>query len=82
MVEFTCYSCEFKYVDEIFIYETEEDLYKKLLEIKPDIRILGSDYDIPDKRFTGDDLNIPIYYHKRNHNYSSSNLRKKLLENK
>ena len=62
-----------KYIDEIFIYETEEDLYKKLLEIKPDIRILGSDYI--DKPFTGDDLNIPIYFHKRKHNYSSTNLR-------
>ena len=62
-----------KYVDEIFTYETEEDLYKKLLEISPDIRILGSDYI--DKPFTGDDLDIPIYFHERKHNYSSTNLR-------
>ena len=62
-----------KYVDEIFIYETEEDLYKKLLEISPDVRILGSDYI--DKPFTGDDLDIPIYFHDRKHNYSSTNLR-------
>ena len=62
-----------KYVDEIFTYETEEDLYKKLLEISPDIRILGSDYI--DKPFTGDDLDIPIYFHDRKHNYSSTNLR-------
>ena len=68
-----------KYIDEIFVYETEEDLYKKLLEINPDIRILGSDYDIPDIRFTGDDLNIPIYFHERNHNYSSTNLRGKIV---
>ena len=62
-----------KYVDEIFTYETEEDLYKKLLEISPDVRILGSDYI--DKPFTGDDLDIPIYFHDRKHNYSSTNLR-------
>ena len=68
-----------KYVDEIFIYDTEEELYKKLLDIKPDVRILGSDYDIPDKRFTGDDLNIPIHFHERKHNYSSTNLRKKIV---
>ena len=68
-----------KYVDEIIKYDTEEDLYKKLLDINPDVRILGSDYDIPDKRFTGDDLNIPIYFHKRNHDYSTSNLRKKII---
>ena len=69
-----------KYIDEIFVYETEEDLYKKLLYFNSDVRILGSDYDIPGKRFTGDDLNIPIYFHKRNHNYSSSLLRYKILE--
>ena len=62
-----------KYIDEIFIYDTEEDLYKKILYFNPDVRILGSDYI--DKPFTGDDLNIPIYFHERKHNYSSTNLR-------
>jgi len=66
-----------KYVDEIFIYDTEEELYKKLLDIKPDVRILGSDYI--GKSFTGDDLDIKIYYHDRNHNYSTTNLRKKIV---
>ena len=65
-----------KYVDEIIQYETEEDLYKNLLEIKPDIRILGNDYI--GKSFTGDDLDIPIHYHKREHNFSTTNLRKKI----
>ena len=68
-----------KYVDEVFIYDTEEELYKKLLDINPDVRILGSDYNIPGKRFTGDDLNIPIYFHERKHNYSSTNLRGKIV---
>ena len=62
-----------KYIDEIFIYDTEEDLYKKILYFNPDVRILGSDYI--DKPFTGDDLDIPIYFHDRKHNYSSTNLR-------
>ena len=65
-----------KYVDEIFTYDTEEELYKKLLDINPDVRILGSDYK--GKSFTGDDLDIEIYYHKRNHNYSTTNLREKI----
>tara|TARA_Y100000593_G_C4147908_1_gene255565 strand:+ start:159 stop:587 length:429 start_codon:yes stop_codon:yes gene_type:complete len=71
-----------QYVDVVVKYETEKDLYELLKKIKPDIRILGSDYDVPDVRFTGDDLNIPIYFHERNHNYSSTNLRKKILETK
>ena len=66
-----------KYVDEVFTYDTEEDLYKKLLDIKPDVRILGSDYI--GKSFTGDDLDIEIYYHERKHNYSTTNLRKKIV---
>ena len=70
-----------KYVDEIIEYETEEELYQLLKILKPDIRILGSDYE-DDRYYTGMELNIPIYFHKRNHNYSSTNLRKKLLENR
>ena len=66
-----------RYVDEVFTYDTEEELYKKLLDIKPDVRILGSDYI--GKSFTGDDLDIKIYYHDRNHNYSTTNLRKKIV---
>ena len=66
-----------RYVDDIFVYETESDLIDLLKLVKPDVRILGSDYK--DEKFTGDDLNIPIYYHERDHNYSSTNIRKKLL---
>ena len=65
-----------KYVDDIFVYDTEEELYHLLKLINPDIRILGSDYE-DGRYYTGVELNIPIYFHKRNHNYSSTNLRKK-----
>jgi|TARA_Y100000004_G_scaffold72334_1_gene81269 glycerol-3-phosphate cytidylyltransferase len=63
-----------KYVDEIIKYETEEELYQLLKLLRPDVRILGSDYE-DGRYFTGMELNIPIYFHKRNHNYSSSGLR-------
>ena len=66
-----------KYIHEIFEYDTEEDLYKKLLDINPDVRILGSDYI--GKSFTGDDLDIELYYHERKHNYSTTNLRRKIV---
>jgi len=65
-----------KYVDEIIKYETEEELYQLLKILRPDVRILGSDYE--GEYFTGTELNIPIYYHKRNHNYSTSSLRDKI----
>ena len=70
-----------KYVDEIIKYETEEELYQLLKLLRPDVRILGSDYE-DGRYYTGMELNIPIHFHQRNHDYSSSNLRKKLLENR
>jgi len=66
-----------KYIDKIITYKTEKDLYNLLKKIKPDIRILGTDYK--GKSFTGDDLNIKIYYHKREHDFSSTNLRNKII---
>ena len=65
-----------KYIDEILEYSTEKELYSLLKKINPDIRILGADYI--NKPFTGDDLDIQIYYHKREHNYSTTNLREKI----
>ena len=65
-----------KYIDEIITYKTEADLYQLLQKIKPNVRILGTDYI--KKSFTGDNLDIPIYYHERNHNYSSTGLKNKL----
>ena len=66
-----------KYVDEIRVYSTEAELRDMLCEIWPNVRILGSDYITKDN-FTGCNYDIPIYYHERNHNYSSTNLRKEI----
>ena len=69
-----------RFIDEIMIYDTEDNLYKYLKKNKPDIRILGSDYK--GKDFTGKDLNIDIYYHKRDHNWSSTEMRQRIKKNK
>ena len=68
-----------KYVDEIRIYSTEAELRDMLCQIWPDVRILGSDYITKDD-FTGCAYDIPIYYHERNHDYSSSDLRQKIID--
>ena len=66
-----------KYIDKIIIYETENDLYRLLYDMMPDVRILGTDYE--HKYFTGIDIEgIDIYFHKRDHNYSSTEIRKKI----
>ena len=68
-----------KYVDDVIRYTYEEQLYDLLKVGEFDVRFLGDDY--VGKPFTGDDLNIPVYYHERDHDYSSSDLRKKILQN-
>ena len=62
-----------KYVDEIIPYSTETCLMDILLTKKIDVRFVGEDYR--DKRFTGDELNIPVAYTNRKHSFSSTSLR-------
>lgn len=64
-----------KFVDEIIPYDTEKDLLNILHSIPIDVRIVGSDY--MGKDFTGKDI-LPIYYNKRRHDYSSSEVRQRL----
>lgn len=67
-----------KFVDKIVIYETEQDLYNLLVKMNPDIRIIGADHK--GKKFTGYDLDISLFFNSRNHNWSSSHLRKRIAE--
>lgn len=71
-----------KYVDEIVTYATEKDL-EDILEMYPiDIRVLGEEYR--DKDFTGREIckrrGIQIIFNKRDHRFSSSDLRKRVVE--
>ena len=65
-----------KYVDEVFVYDTEKDLYNWLNSNKWDIRILGSDWK--GKKFTGHDIDGDIHFHVRDHDWSSSAFRERL----
>jgi glycerol-3-phosphate cytidylyltransferase len=75
-----------KYVDEILVYDTEYDLLQMLMTQKINIRFLSEEYK--DRDFTGKQYcmqnGIELYYHKRRHDYSSSDLRKRVssLESK
>jgi glycerol-3-phosphate cytidylyltransferase len=71
-----------KYVDEIVVYQTEKDL-EDILELYPiDVRILGEEYKNMD--FTGREIckkrGIRIHFNKRDHRFSSSGLRKRVVE--
>ena len=67
-----------RYVDEIVVYNTEKELYELLKKIRPDIRIIGADWK--GKKFTGWDLPIKIYYNSRDHEFSTTELRKRIKE--
>jgi glycerol-3-phosphate cytidylyltransferase len=67
------------YVDEIIEYHTEEDLYNLLSTLKPNIRVLGSDYK--GKHATGQEFSDGVIYHSRDHSWSSSSLRQRIYDN-
>jgi len=66
-----------KYVDEIVVYATEDDLLQILKAYNIDVRIIGEEYK--DKSFTGNDLPMEIHFNKRTHKFSSTELRNRIV---
>jgi glycerol-3-phosphate cytidylyltransferase len=71
-----------RYVDEVVVYQTEQDLIDLLLILPLDIRILGEEYN--DTNFTGrsegQGRQIQVIFNRRDHSFSSSSLRKRVVE--
>lgn len=69
-----------RWVDGIMRYSTETELLDLLRENidSIDVRILGEDY--VGKDFTGSELNIPLYFCKRNHGFSTTGLKNKIAK--
>lgn len=71
-----------RFVDEIVVYSTEQDLIDLLLILPLDVRILGVEY--LDKDFSGRfecvDRNIELVFNGRDHSFSSSSLRKRVAD--
>ncbi|MDO8552789.1 MAG: adenylyltransferase/cytidyltransferase family protein [bacterium] len=67
-----------RYVDEVIVYHSEEDLHELLVSLKPDIRIIGIDWK--GKKYTGYELPIEMHYNSRSHDFSTSALRKRVYE--
>jgi glycerol-3-phosphate cytidylyltransferase len=71
-----------RYVDEVVVYQTEQDLRDLLLILPVDVRILGIEYI--DKEFSGRDecldRGIEIVFNGRDHSFSSSSLRKRVAD--
>jgi glycerol-3-phosphate cytidylyltransferase len=71
-----------RYVDEVVVYQTERDLIDLLLILPVDVRILGVEYE--QKDFTGRgecyDRGIELVFNGRDHSFSSSSLRRRVVE--
>jgi len=69
-----------KYVDEIIPYESEKDLEDILKLFNIDVRIIGEEYK--ESTFTGRatcaNRGIEIYFNKRDHRFSTSDLRNRV----
>jgi glycerol-3-phosphate cytidylyltransferase len=76
--------CACRFVDEVVVYNTEHDVIDVLKALPIDVRIIGSDY--VDKDFTGKDYcvdsGIEIVYNKRDHSFSTSELRTRVEKHK
>lgn len=70
-----------RYVDEVVVYQTEQDLCDLLLILPVDVRVLGVEY--AEKDFTGQwecgERGIEIVFNGRDHSFSSSSLRKRVV---
>lgn len=71
-----------RHVDEIIVYSTEKELEDIFLTFPLDVRIIGEEYK--DTNFTGKqicvDRGIEMYYNKRDHYFSSTDLRTRVFE--
>ena len=67
-----------KYVDEIIPYATEKELMDILTSYPIDVRIIGEEYR--DKQFTGYQLPMSVYFNSRQHSFSTTELRQRVLD--
>lgn len=70
-----------RYVDEVVIYQTEQDLTDLLLILPVDVRILGVEYEHVEftGKMEGQLRGIKSIFNKRDHSFSSSSLRKRVV---
>ena len=71
-----------RYVDEVVVYPTEQDLVDLLLILPLDIRVLGVEYE--QSEYTGKQegwmRGIEPIFNRRDHSFSSSGLRTRVVE--
>lgn len=70
-----------RYVNEVVVYQTEQDLVDLLLILPLNVRVLGVEYE--EKDFSGRseccNRGIEIVFNGRDHSFSSSSLRRRVV---
>jgi glycerol-3-phosphate cytidylyltransferase len=67
-----------RYVDQIILYETQDDCRTLKQKLMPDMVFRGADHEgLP---CPGDDLGIKTIYIQRDHDYGSGRLRRRILD--
>ena len=67
-----------KYVDDIISYTYEKELISILENSNFNLRFLGDDYK--NEKFTGDHLNIKLFFINRDHGWSTTKYKKLISE--
>ena len=67
-----------KFVDEVVVYATENELRDILLSYPISVRVLGEEY--AGKEFTGHDIDMDFYFNKRKHSFSTTELRQRVID--
>jgi glycerol-3-phosphate cytidylyltransferase len=71
-----------RFVDEVVVYSTEQDLIDLLLILPIDVRILGVEYEktLFTGKVEGVEKGIEHIFNSRDHSFSSSSLRKRVYD--
>lgn len=67
-----------KYVDDVVVYSTENELASLLQYGNYDVRFLGEDYT--GKSYTGKEIDLRVVFVPRQHTYSTTSLKKKISD--
>jgi glycerol-3-phosphate cytidylyltransferase len=65
-----------RHIDEVYMYQTEEELLELMKTFDLNVRILGEDY--LGKSFTGDDLDHEVIYTTRSHEWSTTKFKNRI----
>ena len=65
-----------RHIDEVYMYQTEEELFHLMKTFDLHVRILGEDY--LGKTFTGDDLDHEVIYTTRSHEWSTTKFKNRI----